>query len=429
MELNADNVTGDSASEPVLLENRNHWFVPALIFGGLEFAIPVLMTGATLIASYSFNKVVFIILLAMSLQWVFNALQGYMGAKLGLSCTMIARRSFGVVQSRIVLGLVISFLCIGWGALQIEVAGDALCALMGLSGEKGSVTLAVATTVAGIGFAIPAIGGFTSMKWVDLLAVPAGILLVISALWLSVGQYGTAELMSWSPTPTISISQAISLVIGLNVAQWLIASDYTRHSKPTVRDQLLIPLGILSVGIPLLLVGALMAVGGGEANIVVTMQQLNFPGWGYAILLLALGTSLLVNSYTMGLAIAGAFNSHGNKGRVVTTIIGTVVCIIAAISGVVEYFMDYLYLTGILIPPIVGVMFADFYIMKRQHLSDEIPEFWSPAALAAILCGTGIGYYSQYINPFGIPAVQSLLVSVLVYRVFKRNQLTRHAQV
>ena len=429
MENETSVAAGDSAINSIAENNRSHWLVPALIFGGLEFAIPVMMAGATLVASFSFKIVFIVVLIAMALQWFINALQGYMGAKLGLPCSVIARRSLGIVQSRIVLGAAIAFMTIGWGALQIEVAGDALCALVNVSCTKGSFASMLAISLAGIGFALPAIGGFTSMKWVDVVAVPAGILLVATALWLSFSQYGIDNILAWSPQPKLTILQAISLVVGLNVAQWLIASDYTRHSRPKVHDQILIPLGILSVGIPLLMVGALMAFGSDEANIVVVMQQLNFPVWGYAILLLALGTSLLVNSYTMGLAIANTFNAHGNKGRMITTLMGTVVCILAAISGVVEHFTNYLFLVGIIIPPIVGAMFADFYLLKRQSLDEEIQAIWNPAAFVAIFAGAGFGYYTQYVNGFGVPALQSLMVAIAIYVFLMRFSAFNQAGV
>lgn len=419
--------SNDSAIDPIPASARSHWLAPALIFAGLEFAIPVLMAGATLIANFSFSTVIFVVLVTMVLQWIGNALQGYMGARLGLPCSVIARRSLGVVQSRIVMGIVIGIMTIGWGALQIEVAGDAVCALVGAECAKGSLAAIAAISAAGIAFAIPAIGGFTSMKWVDIVAVPAGILLVITALTLSLSQFGIEAIGDWAPTPTMTVLQAISLLVGLNVSQWLIASDYTRHSEPKIKDQVLIPLGILSVGIPLLLVGAVMAIGNGEANIVLVMQNLDFPLWGYAILLLALGTSLLVNSYTMGLAIANTFDIHNNRGRAIMTFLGTIVCVVGATTGVVKHFTEYLLFIGVVIPPVVGVMFADFYLLRRQSNGDAVLDGWNQNGFIALAVGVGIGYYMQYVHVFGIPALFSLASALLTYYGLSKATESSHA--
>lgn len=43
----------------------------------------------------------------------------------------------------------------------------------------------------------------------------------------------------------------------------MIAADYTRYAKPTIKDNTLIPTGIVLVGFPLFMVGAVMSVGVG----------------------------------------------------------------------------------------------------------------------------------------------------------------------
>src|SRR5690606_36991908 len=98
---------------------------------------------------------------------------------------------------------------------------------------------------------------------------------------------------SWNPEPTITFWGAVRLILGANVAQWLIASHYTRYSNPKVKDQLLVPLGIIVIGFVFFLTGALMSVGVGNADIVAVMQNLGFPFWGFLILWLALWTSQL----------------------------------------------------------------------------------------------------------------------------------------
>lgn len=122
------------------------------------------------------------------------------------------------------------------------------------------------------------------MKWTDYLAVPAGLLLVIGGIYFALNNTGLDKLMSWHPKPQMSILAAISLIIGVNVSQWVIAADYTRYAKPTWKDNILIPLGIVVVGIPLFIVGAIMSVGVGDADIVEVMMGLGFPVWGFLIL-------------------------------------------------------------------------------------------------------------------------------------------------
>lgn len=429
--VNESNLIGqDQALSPVPLNEREHWLAPAVIFGGLEFTIPVLMVGAALTASFGISKIILILLVALvGIQWVGNTLQGYLGAKTGRSSSVIARSSFGAFQAKIIVGLTIFFVLLGWWALQTAVAGNAISAMLGIDYENNWMSWAIVTVICGLLFAIPSILGYGSMKWTDYIAVPAGLLLIGAGIYFSLQNIGWDVIKNWNPTPTMTIWAAMSLVIGANVSQWVLASDYTRYAKPTWKDNILIPLGIVAIGFPLFVVGAIMAVGVGDADIVNVMMGLGFPVWGFLILWFATWTSQLVNNYSMGLALANIFNVNSGKGRAMLTFIGTLLAIVVALMGILDYFMDFLYLTALLYPAIAGVMLADFFILRKQEWEDH--EGWNWMATISLLAGVSVGYVTQYVVNFGLPAVQSLIVSMIVYvaamklkKAFKPDRFT-----
>lgn len=404
----------DPALSAIPEKDRQHWITPAMIFGGLEFTIPVLMVGAALTASFGLSKILFILIIALfGFQWVGNTLQGYIGAKTGRSSSVIAKTSFGSLQAKVIVGLTIFVVSLGWWALQTAVAGNAMSAMFGIDYETNWIGWAIVTTIAGLLFAAPSIIGYGSMKWTDYLAVPSGLILIIGGIYLALKNTGWETITSWNPEPTMTIFAAISLVIGVNVSQWVIASDYTRYAKPTWRDNWIIPSGIVLIGFPLFIVGAIMSVGVGDPDIVNVMMNLGFPVWGFLILWLATWTSQLVNNYSMGLALANVLNVNSGKGRALLTLIGTIIAIIIALMGILQYFEDFLYLTALLYPAIAGVMMGDFFFIRRQEWKD-IPG-WNWMATIAVVAGIIVGYITQYISPMGLPAVQSLLVSIAVY--------------
>lgn len=406
----------DPALSAIPEKDRQHWITPTMIFGGLEFTIPVLMVGAALTASFGLGKILLILIIALFVfQWVGNTLQGYMGAKTGRASSVIAKTSFGSVQAKVLVGLTIFFVSLGWWALQTAVAGNAMSAMFGIDYATNWIGWAIVTTIAGLLFALPSIIGYGSMKWTDYLAVPSGLLLIIGGIYLALKNTGWETIVSWKPEPTMTIFAAISLVIGVNVSQWVIASDYTRYAKPTWRDNWIIPSGIVVIGFPLFIVGAIMSVGVGDADIVNVMMNLGFPVWGFLILWLATWTSQLVNNYSMGLALANVLNVNSSKGRAILTLIGTIIAIIIALMGILQYFEDFLYLTALLYPAIAGVMMGDFFFIRRQQWED-IPG-WNWMATIAIVAGIAVGYITQYISPMGLPAVQSLLISIAVYYI------------
>lgn len=406
----------DYASGSIPENARQAWHVPAFIFGGLEFCIPVLLIGGILIGNFSLLEIIGILMIALVFfQWMGNAIQGYIGAKTGLTSSALAALSFGKEQSRIIVGIVILALTLGWWAIQTSVAADAFSALVGIDKDKNPFLYILSTAGIGILFAIPSILGYASIKWVDYVAIPAGLLLITVALYLSINNMGWEKITAWNPEGTMSFIEAINLVISINVAQWLIAPDYTRFAKPTWRDNILIPLGIIIVGFPLFIVGGIMSMGTGNSDIVQVMQELGFPAWGFVVLWVATWTSQLVSNYTGGLVLCNMFDLHDDKSRKTMTLVFAVIGIILALMGIMDQFVNFLYALALVVPVIAGVIMAHFFFVNKKEVTTD--QSWNWLATISILVGILVGYITQYQFPIGFPAVQSLIVSGASYAV------------
>jgi len=418
-EQNEKSKQNDEPLKAVPIDQRQHWLGPAVIFGGLEFCIPVLMVGSMLIGSFGFKQMFPILFVAfIVIQWAGNALNGYMGAKTGRASSVLARSSFGATQSRFIIAGVIFIVSLGWWAVQTAVAGNAICAMLGIDYTTSWGIWAIITIVVGLIFAIPSILGYSSMKWTDYIAVPAGLLLVVAGIYLAIKNFGLDVIVNFEPeNQSMTFLAAVSLIVSINVSQWVIASDYTRYARPKVKDNILIPLGIIAIGFPLIYVGALMAIGQGTADIVAVMVALGFPVWGFIVLWLSTWTSQLVNNYTMGLSLSNLLNIKTGKGRSMVTLLGTVIAIIIALSGILDHFMDFLYFTALAYPAMAGIMFVDFF-MRRQKWQDHTG--WNWMATIAWISGIIVGYITTYVNPMGLPAVQNLAVAGLVYYIAMR---------
>ncbi len=403
----------DVALSPVPLENRQNWITPAVIFGGLEFCVPVLMIGASLIGAFGLMGMIPVVLVTfLVFTWGGNAVCGYIGAKTGLSSSVIARQGFGDKQAKFIIAIVIGVVSMGWWAIQTAVTGNALCVILGIDYTTDIFSWAVVTTIVGILFALPSISGFTSMKWTDYLAVPCGLILCIFGIYLAFSNVGWDAIVSYEGSGDLTFFAGITTLLGLNVSQFVIAADYTRYAKPRWKDNILIPLGIIGVGVPLCIVGGVMAAGNGTADIVAVMQNLGFPVWGFIVLWLASWTSQLVNNYTMGLSFANILNIDSNKGRIVITCVGTVISIALALAGILNYFMDLLTLSSLLYPGIAAVIFVDFF-MRKGTWKNRIG--WNYVATIALVLGAIFGYITTYVFPIGIPPIQSLALAAVIY--------------
>lgn len=409
----------DSAISKVPISERQHWIVPTTIFAGLAFSVPGLMLGATLASEFSLVKVFWILIISLVVfLWWGNALQGYIGAKTGRSAAVITRASFGSIQSRFIVGIALLIVNIGWFGLNTAVAGNSLAIIFGIDYTEQWMLWAALTLLSGVLFALPAIIGYNSMKWTDYIVVPAGLLLIGAAVIFALRDTGLDTILAWNPEPSMTILIAINLMIGGNALQWLISADFTRHSKPKVKDQVIIPLGIIVTTFIFVFTGAIMSAGIGSADIVELMQGYGFPIWGFLILYSALWTSQLVTSYSIGLAASNMFNINKSRGRATLTFIGSLIGIIFAIMGILDHFVGFLSAFAIVFPPLAAVVFVDFLFIRGKSWQNS--PGWNWMATIAIVLGGGVGFYTQYVYPVGIPAIQSLIISAVAYYVAMR---------
>src|SRR5699024_6782361 len=129
------------------------------------------------------------------IQWVGNSLQGYIGDATRRASSVIARYSFVSIHVKFVVGLDLVVLYVGWFGINTAVAGEAIAATIGLNYTEQWLGWALITLLAGILFALPAVIGYSSMKWTDYLAVPAGLILIISAVFFALKGTGWDAIM------------------------------------------------------------------------------------------------------------------------------------------------------------------------------------------------------------------------------------------
>lgn len=207
----------DDPMTPVPLNQRQHWTAPAFIFGGLEFSVTLLMIGSTLIGAFGLKGIIPVVLFTfICLTWVGNAISGYMGAKTGLSSSVIAKQGFGDKQAKFIIALVIGVISMGWWAVQTSVTGNAFCAVLGIDYTVNRTAWMITTIVAGILFAIPSVIGYSSMKWTDYFAVPGGILLCIVGIYLALKNIGWSNIISYEGSGEISFAAGVTMILGMN---------------------------------------------------------------------------------------------------------------------------------------------------------------------------------------------------------------------
>jgi purine-cytosine permease-like protein len=89
-------------------------------------------------------------------------------------------------------------------------------------------------------------------------------------------------------------------------------------------------------------------------------------------------------------------------------------------SGISDYFLPFLVLLGIAIPPIAGIYIADFFLICRQRYALEMldaRDAYCLPAFVAWLAASSLGWATanNVLTVSGIPALDSVVAGFLLY--------------
>jgi len=354
-------------------------------------------------------------------------LVGVIGCREGMQTSMIARwTGFGQGGSAVV-GVAIGISLMGWFGIQSAVSAEALVSLIGVLPEWAW------SLVFGLGVTLVAVAGFTSMKWVAYVTVPAFLALVAWSVGTELAHYSVGTLVRSAPAgPHLSLLEGTTLVAGSFMVGAVVAPDMTRFNRSTrdvIKQTLFgITLGEYVIG----LAGVLLAHAVRSDSIVTIV--VSTVGW-VGLLVIVLGTAKINdwNLYSAGLGIvnfAGTVLGRTVHRAHVTLVVGLAGSVMAA-GGILDRFVDFLILLGVVFPPISGIMLAEYFVVKRwrpdldaSRASGTVPQSaptWVPATLVVWLLAALVGEFVTW----GLQSINSLVVGFVLYVAAGRLGLVR----
>lgn len=343
-------------------QNTTKWYSLAGIWFGGIVSVPALLVGSTLIASLRFNHSMWAGLIGFSFVVLFMSLLSIAAVEKRKATVSLASSSFGVNGAKLIVGLIIGLSTIGWFGIQSNIAGASFSKIVvEMNGPEIPVWLS-SVFWGGI-MVLTAVFGFKYLKWLNYIAVPAIIVLLIYGLVITFQTHNIQEIINFTPKEKMPLLQAIGFTIGFISVGGVISPDYNRFAA-TKKDAILGSIfGIIPSALCLLAIGAILAITQGTYDIVEIFSTLGFPFFAMSILILATWTSNVMNIYSSGLAFNNLLN-RGDKNRSKTTLIVGLFGILLAALGVLSHFMSFISLLTITITPIAGVMISDYYISK-----------------------------------------------------------------
>lgn len=422
--------SGDYVTSSVPMEERKSSANIFATVAGWIICLSTMLTGGALAMGLDFKNAILATIIGMAILTVISAPLAALGGKFGVSTTMITRPVFGLAGSKI-FGIIVAFLNgIGWFAFQ---AAFFALTMQQLFPNSFFNDLMIGSIVGGFFMTLTAMYGYKGIAILSFLAVP--LIIILSAFGgiaaVEIGG-GIGTLMSAAATGTpISVSSAIAIVVGNAVLGSLILSDISRYAKNAKTGAVSASMGYLIGGVFTIICGLAMAYVanvpgvGSTPNLPHVMVTLGLGMGAMIILVLAQWTTNTANLYSASLGIGSFVNAPQKVTVAIMGVIGTLL----AVFNVYEIFIPFLTALGTALPPIGGVMLADYYILhklvKKSEYSFEpgtaYPQLnWLAAAVVII---TALLTSGPFKNMF-MASFMSLLIAFAAYGVLS-SILTR----
>lgn len=408
-----EETSNDYATERVPLGERKSTFSVALVASGFCIAMSGLFTGAAMAAGLNFKEALLAAFVGNIILSIFGGAVGAAGAKEGLSSSRLAIYSFGSEGFKIV-SLVLALTMGGWFSVQSGLFGNTINAMFP---NAGFITHpSFAGFWGGMLMLLTAYFGYKGLDALSKIAVPLIVITATVGVFIATKSAGGwSSMISIIPEGSTTISAGIVMVVGSFAAGASAQADITRYSKDAKTAWIATIFGYIVANTFIIIAGYLSTLATGIGDLPKAMLQLGLGFPALLVLILAQWTTNDNNLYTSSLGLSNIFKIKKSK---ITLIIGIIGSLLGGL-GVANYFTGWLSILGIGVPPMAGVIMADYYFIRKQNYrfkdENKIPK-WNPNAIIAWIVGSLVGFTIQ----IGIASINSLLVTIVAYIILMK---------
>ncbi|PIE55342.1 MAG: cytosine permease [Dethiosulfovibrio peptidovorans] len=391
-------------------------FSLSMVLAGFTFFTSVMWAGGKLGVSYKFwPDLFYVVILGNFLLGLYAATLAYIAHSTGLHSGLLGRFVFGNKGSRW-SDFLYGFTQIGWYAWGTALIAKLFVQLLHLP-ENLILPLMI---FFGFFFVWTAYRGYKAMELLSIVTVPLMTALILWSIWLATKKVGgIAGLEKIVPTESMSFAQALTLVFGTFVAGATQSTNWSRFSR-TGRAAVIASFVAFFIGNGLMIfAGAYGSYTYQEPDIVkvLTLQGLSVP----AFILLIANVWTTQDNEIYCFSVAGC-NFFRTEKRKMITLVGAGIAIVLAIGGIYNQLIPFIMISGTVIPPIGGTMFADWLIKhKRRYPKIAETEFqnFNYTGISAYIAGALAAVFSP-----GIPPINGIVVAFVAYPILDKLLLS-----
>jgi cytosine permease len=331
-----------------------------------------------------------------------------------MNFALIASIVFGRKGYILASGL-LSTLLLGWYAVQTGITGALISSTYGLN-------YIAMTVVAGLLYIGITFVGVRGLHYIGLVSVP---LFVVLGLWVAADAASTT---SWDAVyayagnngiATMSTGVGLTIVLTLFVDAGTVTADFNRWAKDSTSSLVSTFSAFPFANLIAMLVGGVMtaALAVPNANPFGVDNMFGYMNgkqiaWLSALAFLFLYFNLgSVCAHCLYNAATGWSRILGSKMRLMAIILGAIGIMVAA-GNVWAFFIQWLSLLGVLVPPIGAIILVDQYLTRRDSVQSAD---WRPQAFIAWIVGSAVALLVEFQAPEWSTAICSFLVAAVVY--------------
>ena len=406
-EVQVEKVDGDFATGSVHDSARRPLYEITLNMAGGPICVAALFAGASLTKGLSLVESALAVISGGLILAIYGGIIGAVGMRTGLSTGMLLKRTFGEQGSK-VISVLLALCLVGWYGVQTGFFGDTIHMLYPQGGWLTSSHSAAAW--GGVLMLLTALWGYRGLSILSLVAVP---LLFVLSIWGLLTAISLSNISAYVPASRETLGNGITLVVGALAVGATTTADITRYAKSSGHSWFSCFFAYLVTNSFMLLSGAITAIATGSGDLLAAMLALGLGVPALLILVLGQWTTNDDNLYSSSLAITASMPSL--KKPYVVVALG-LVATLSAVVGVANLFVPFLLFLGVAIPPIGGVLIADFIVVKGTAAERLVTRNYSVRAFLAWCAGATAGY----LVPIGIPAVNSIVLAFIAYLILSR---------
>lgn len=392
-----------------------------IIVGGV-IGIPTFLQSAQIGGSLGLEKASVAFLLGCFILGSLGALTSYVGARTRYSTYMLTEFAFGRTGAKFV-NFIIALTLIGWyGVISNVFARAADLVIQDLYGLAIPIWVYVLT---GSTLMISVtISGFKGIDKLALSLVPVMMVFLFYAAYLS-----WDDVASWTRgvagAESLSYSTAVSSVVGGYIVGVVIQPDYSRFAKNIVHAMWAVFIALWIVQALVFFLAAIPSVATGESDLIKIMVALGIGVPAFFLLLLSSWCSNVLCLYSSGLSMATiVIRAHLWQLILAVGVIGTALAFMYS----QDYFIPFLVLLGVTIPPVASIYVLDVILIRRGNceidalgrepvIDNNAFIAWSIAVIIGYLANAGI------FSITGIASMDAILIASLVYCGLNANRI------